>query len=285
MSGSVTRARLAVWVTTPPRRLPSWHSTESAAMAQNCVFCGATETTTEHVWPNWAAKRMSSVGLVDHWLHVVQDGEGDTDRSWPQKQFTLTVGAVCGTCNNGWMSNLEDRLKPFFEAAFDGKVTRLDALLQRDLAAWAVKTAMMAVAAQNPTESPFPASTYADLFANVEPPADMRLWVGAYSGAVSTAYAHTYVGDISIGDLDGDIRGGTVLFGPVLIQMLGSSIPGLAATGNMGSLPVHELWPYDADFDWEPSPGIDDKGLEPFANWFLDGNLDDGTQHRARQLP
>ena len=227
---------------------------------------------------------MSSVGPVDHWLHVVQDGESDTDRSWPQKQFTLTVGAVCGTCNNGWMSGLEGRLKRFFEAAFDGKVTRLDASLQRDLAAWALKTAMMAIAAESVT-SPFPASAYADLFANVEPPADMRLWVGAYSGAVSTAYAYKYAGDISTGEQRGEIWGGTVLFGPVLIQMLGSSIPGLATGATMDPLPVHGLWPYDRDFDWVPSPSIDDKGLEPFAKWFLDGNLDGGTQHQARQLP
>ena len=113
----------------------------------------------------------------------------------------------------------------------------------------------------------------------------MRLWIGAYSGAVSTAYAFKYAGDISIGNQQGDIWGGTVLFGPVLIQMLGSSIPGLAATGSMGTLPVHQLWPYDADFDWGPTPSIHDKGLEPFAKWFLDGNLVAGTQHQARQLP
>jgi hypothetical protein len=254
-------------------------------MARTCIFCGAAETTKEHVWPNWAARRMSSVGPVDHWLHVVQDGEGDTDRSWPQKQFTLTVGAVCGTCNNGWMSKLEGRLKPLFEAAFDGKVTRLGASMQRDLAAWALKTAMMAVAAENVTQSLFPASAYADLLANVEPPADMRLWVAAYSGAVSTAYAYKYAGDISIGDLEGDIWGGTVLFGPVLIQMLGSSIPGLVAGATMDPLPAHELWPCGSEFDWEPSPSIDDKGLEPFARCFLDGNLDGGAQRQARQLP
>lgn len=144
---------------------------------------------------------------------------------------------------------------------------------------------MMAVATENPTESPFPASAYANLFASVEPPADVRMWVGAYSGAVSTAYAYKYAGDISIGDQDGDIWGGTVLFGPVLIQMLGSSVSGLAATASMDPLPVRDLWPYNADFDWKPSPNIDDKGLAAFTQWFLDGNLDGGTRCRARQLP
>ena len=254
-------------------------------MARTCVFCGAAETTKEHVWPNWAARHMSAVGPVDHWLHVVQDGQDDKSRSWPQSQFTLTVGAVCGNCNNGWMSALEGRLKTFFEAALDRQVTPLDASLQRDLAAWALKTAMMAVAAESRTDTPFPESAYQHLFAHVEAPADMRMWVGAYSGAVCTAYAYKYGGAISVGELEGDVWGATVLFGPVLIQMIGSSIAGLADTATMHPFPVQQLWPYETKFDWEPSPSITDKDLEPFAGWFLDGILDDGTQHRAQQLP
>jgi hypothetical protein len=183
------------------------------------------------------------------------------------------------------MCDLESRLKPFFETALDGTSTLMDALLQRDLAAWALKTAMMVVAAQNPPQSPIPVSAYAHLFANTTPPAHTRMWISAYSGAVSTAYAYTYAGDIRIGDQDGDIWGGTVLFGPVLMQMLGSSIPGVVATASMKPLPVHDLWPYDADFTWEPSPSITDEGLESFATWFLDGNLDEATQRRARQRP
>jgi hypothetical protein len=32
--------------------------------------------------------------------------------------------------------------------------------------------------------------------------------------------------------------------------MVGSSIPGLADTATMDPFPFHDLWPYNADFDW-----------------------------------
>lgn len=254
-------------------------------MARRCVFCGRAETTKEHVWPNWAAKRMSDDGAVDHYLNVVQGTESSAERSWPMKQFTLTVGAVCGTCNNGWMGRLERRVKPFFEASFDGKGSPLDAGAQRDLAAWALKTAMMIVALEKPDEPAIPAEDYSHLYAHTEPPSDVRIWLGAYSGEISTAFAHTYAGDISAGDATGDIWGATIIFGPVIFQLLGSTIAGLAASAELNDPGVRQLWPYNADFRWEPSPGIDDAALPGFIDAFLAGSLGDDAVRRARQFP
>lgn len=257
-------------------------------MARHCVFCNAPGTTKEHVWPNWAAQRMSAEGPVSHFLNVVQEGGPDADRTWPQKQFTLTVGAVCGNCNNGWMGSLEGRTKSFFEAALDGKSGFLDAALQGDLAAWALKTAMMVVAQQKPAQSAIPADEYAHLYAQSEPSSAVRVWMAAYTGTISTALAHTYAGDVTIGDENqqqGDIWGGTIVFGSALFHLLGSNLPDLLASAQMSAPGVRQVWPYEQTFTWEPTPGFDDKQLPGFMDWFLAGHVASQASRRARRLP
>ena len=137
---------------------------------------------------------------MGHYLNVVQEGGADADRSWPQKQFTLTVGAVCGNCNNGWMGDLEGRVKPFFEAALDRKSSLLDTALQRDLASWALKTAMMVEAVHKPDKPGVLRDEYSHLFTHGQPSPRVRVWVAAYTGNISTAVGHSYALDEVLGE-------------------------------------------------------------------------------------
>ena len=168
-------------------------------MPRQCVFCNASGTTKEHIWPNWAARYMADEAPVRHHLNVVQEGETDADRSWPQKQFTLMIGAVCGNCNNGWMAALEGRVKPFFEAALDGQGSVLNTELQKDLAAWALKTAMMVERQQKPAQPGILSEEYPYLFTHGEPSPRVRIWMASYAGTISTAVGHMYALDATVG--------------------------------------------------------------------------------------
>ncbi len=55
----------------------------------------------------------------------------------------LPVKWLCATCNNGWMSMLENEAKPILESILDEKLKDIDAASQSTLACWAVKTAMV----------------------------------------------------------------------------------------------------------------------------------------------
>jgi hypothetical protein len=61
-----------------------------------------------------------------------------------QQGVGFTTRSVCATCNNEWMSKLESRAKPVLEPIVDGRQTSLDSVAQEIVAAWAVKTAMVA---------------------------------------------------------------------------------------------------------------------------------------------
>jgi hypothetical protein len=262
-------------------------------MARECVFCGAPAKSKEHIWPNWAARFMAAEGPANHHLNIVQAGEADSDRSWKQKQFLMTVRAVCATCNHGWMSALEGRLKPFFEEALQGQGQLLGEEFQRDLATWALKTAMMVECAQNPDKPAILPEECPHLFAHGEPSPRVRIWMAAYDGVVSTAVGHMWGLDFAAEqDPDparqhGEIWGGTVVFGPVVFQLLGSNVPGLLELAEMTTPDVHQLWPYDQPFTWEPTPGLGDGELPDFMDFFLTGLLALGGEspRRARKLP
>lgn len=257
-------------------------------MPRHCVFCSSPRTTKEHIWPNWAARHMSSEGPVRHYLNAVQEDQPHADRSWPQEQYTMTVGAVCGTCNNGWMAKLEGRVKPFFEAALNGTGVVVEADLQRDLAAWALKTLMMVESQQKPAQPVILPQEYQHLHAHGEPSSEVRTWMAAYAGAVSTAVGHIYALDVTAGEKNqrqGSLWGGTIVFGTVLFHLLGSDLPDLLDSAEMDVVGVHQLWPHADLFTWEPKPGLDDEALPNFMDWFLMGLLDEQPVRRARKLP
>jgi hypothetical protein len=78
---------------------------------------------------------------------VSNTGRMDAERggrhlgNWPTAR--LKVKWLCGSCNNGWMSRLENEAKPIVESILDGKLEDLDASVQSTLALWAVKTTMV----------------------------------------------------------------------------------------------------------------------------------------------
>ena len=61
---------------------------------------------------------------------------------WSLKQPELRVKRVCRTCNNGWMSRLENDVKPQLQPLFAGQTHTISYPAQATLSLWAVKTAM-----------------------------------------------------------------------------------------------------------------------------------------------
>src|SRR5664280_978873 len=114
-------------------------------MATTCVFCGASgKMTAEHVLPNWLA----NLGLTS------QPIDGGTGSGWlnrsPQfresgKPFQTKVKTVCATCNNGWMSELEQVANRILTPIIQGEDTAVSKEDQPVLAMWALKTTLVAM--------------------------------------------------------------------------------------------------------------------------------------------
>jgi len=75
-----------------------------------------------------------------------------------------------------------------------------------------------------------------------------------------------------------NIWGATVLFGPVVFQLFGSTIPELLDDVTMRVRGCHQLWPHFGSFTWAPHPALNDYELVGFA----DGLLNELLRHQRR---
>jgi len=98
------------------------------------MFCDGQASTKEDVWPSWLMKSIPDIkaGTME------ASRGGKTLESWKNLKPEQKVKYVCGCCNNGWMSQLENRVKPIIEALFSQEPVRLDNINQITLAQWSV---------------------------------------------------------------------------------------------------------------------------------------------------
>lgn len=99
-----------------------------------CIFCNNESGSEEHIWPAWV-HRYKKFGPLK-----MQEGTGPQVIADDPEQ---TVDTVCHTCNNTWMSQLEEKNIPSLKSMVDGKPIEIDPGRQRLLREWAVKTAII----------------------------------------------------------------------------------------------------------------------------------------------
>ena len=112
-------------------------------MTDTCVFCGSPGSLTrEHVFPNW----LSGIGLSAEEVTTRAGALNELGRAMgPTPPFTLTVREVCATCNNGWMHDLETTAKRVLSPLILGDMSEVGRADQASVAAWAQKTALIAM--------------------------------------------------------------------------------------------------------------------------------------------
>jgi hypothetical protein len=121
------------------------HGASEPGGGRRCIFCESEgPLTREDVIPRWVADILNDMEPGDpepEWrLHYTAGGLVERDRQHPTGDPTVIVRTVCERCNNGWMSELEERVKPIMEPMIRGQRVTLDVEQQLDVATWASKT-------------------------------------------------------------------------------------------------------------------------------------------------
>ncbi len=92
-----------------------------------CIFCNNESGSEEHLWAAWM-HRLLKFGPIR-----VQEGTGpETIDPDPEK----TINTVCHTCNNTWMSQLEEKNIPSLRPMLQNQPTMIDPGRQRLLTEW-----------------------------------------------------------------------------------------------------------------------------------------------------
>ncbi|MFE5586274.1 hypothetical protein [Kitasatospora sp. NPDC056531] len=168
---------------------------DNRSAPRRCFFCAVEgrTLTEEHVFPNWLRKRgINGVGTREF---VSPDGSTRLQTGGP---FNKTAKIVCGICNNGWMSALENEAKPLLETLFsatDASQVTLDDSAQLCLAKWAFKTAavLTQVDERAPTKPWFPQSARREFRKTGQLPSNTFICIGA--GSVSNRQLGLQLGE------------------------------------------------------------------------------------------
>lgn len=146
-----------------------------------CVFCGSDEPLTkEHLWSDWIRNMLSDRSEAT--AHT-RDVAGSID-SWKAPPFTAVVRCVCGPCNHGWMSAIENEVKPYLKPMIQGRQRILGTKAQAALAKWIFLKVLM-FDQWRKDDRVVPREHYASFYVEREPPPRARVMTAAYEGGTS----------------------------------------------------------------------------------------------------
>ena len=111
-----------------------------------CLFCRKALTkknaTNEHVMPRWVLREF---GIADRVISPAGWQRGKAPARRTHTWSRLLVSDVCADCNSGWLSDLENAVKPVIPSLATGEraVTMLTDEENLSLARWAAKTTFL----------------------------------------------------------------------------------------------------------------------------------------------
>ncbi len=205
--------------------------------------------------------------------------------SWRTARGKLPVKFVCTSCNSGWMSRLENRVKPIVEGLLSDNGVTFDSSDQTSLAMWAVKNAMV-FEVLRPAGTPwfFTDSERKDLRESLQIPPLTSVWI-----AKCVEFTGPYVSARDLGgyaEISGDpVRAFVITMGfgslaiQVLVGKLTSSIPQSSTiTGDLRPGPwdqvTIQIWPVQSErVAWPASMGLSGElELDAFSQRWTPGN-------------
>ncbi|MEY9883937.1 hypothetical protein [Bradyrhizobium sp. USDA 329] len=136
--------------------------------------------TKEDYWPRWYQKFNER-----RWkkaVHITSrpDDAGDVvikQRLRPGDPTESKLGRVCGECNNGWMSDLQNAAKPLITELLSGKWRDFSSDEQETLAAWATMFTMV-VEYKDPATVAISQEHRSEFCKSRKPPKLFKIWMG-----------------------------------------------------------------------------------------------------------
>jgi hypothetical protein len=237
-----------------------------------CGFCDNTDVTQEHIWADW----LRNVILDSRAQGGMKAFRAEIERagktiSFPKSDLEMTVGMPCGSCNNGWMSELENTVRPFMtDMVYRGERVLLSDERQCVLVHWAVKTAMVYEFTGHAEEPKYFTAEERRRFRETRSiPANLWIWLGRYDGILPV---HSLQLCGSANDAVPTVYSLTFTANFLAIQVFAHR----DAADDLGQYPratrsnrIVQLYPTPgAWINWPPSITIDDDALQILGNRF-----------------
>lgn len=240
---------------------------------RSCVFCDGRASTKEDAWPLWLMRLLGGTPAG----RIEAERGGQESLSWRAVKPELKVRFVFASCNNGWMSQLENRVKPIVEALFSEEPVTLDSGDQTALTVWSVKNAMIFEALRHNRPWFFVESERRALGETLQVTPRTSVWIAkcvGHGGAFCSASDLKGIAGVSANQVEVYIT--TMGFGPLAIQVLSGRLPEVVApnpsmTADQRPGPwdrvTLRIWPVQQErVVWPASIGLSGEvGLEAFS--------------------
>lgn len=240
---------------------------------RDCLFCDSPADTKEDGWPLWLLKRFEVSSKSEVEARVGNDAPRTYRSTRP-----LAVTCVCAKCNNGWMSDIENKAKVLLEPMFRGARVGLDHAACATLSVWGLKTAMVLERIETDGVVQYTRDECARLRQFSIVPARSRIWLAASLDDTQLYSAKTHHLDAEL-DRSASSHVSTLAFGTVVMQIytlrLGSTpSPDVRVTTDVRRGPWEEatsqLWPVTTSVaTWPPRVALNGvEGLDALAERF-----------------
>jgi hypothetical protein len=233
--------------------------------------------TREHVWPDWFRRFTGEIGVpFPHDQQTEVDGESERYKEWEAPPFSLTVRAFCAPCNNGWMSELEDRAKNLILPFFDSWGRSWHRRQQRDLATWALLRAIV-LDQTHPESAAIPPRVVEHLYRERRPPEELKIWLAACNPELVALYSYQGI-EFSRADAteppgESTVHIVTFTMGPLVFHLGGTVLDDFTYFDDIvfPQLDVVRLWPYSrGQLEFAPRRIMSGRTLEVFATAIYD---------------
>jgi hypothetical protein len=230
---------------------------------QTCIFCDRQAGSREHLWPAWIHRRLPKresirITFANRPIAISNNPE-------------ITVKTVCGACNGGWMSDLEERCIPVIGNLMQDISLPLDTSQQTLLATWTMKTAMVLDSTNTRDRSAFYAKSECEnLRLSSTIPDGTKVWIGRspFRGGLHAGGANVGI-VIPDGTEIGNVNVATLIVGHLALQVRTvHALPAYKDSANKVAPkpgPWNDLlvqaWPANSlDVTWPPRFTFTDRG-------------------------
>jgi len=147
----------------------------------------------EDVFPKWLIKRFKARGSVEHQASL----RAVPRIKRPVDSLRIVITSVCETCNNEWMSVLQNDAKPIITALLDSPTCTLDANDCEILALWAVMSTMVLETKNEPNVWRFSDLERCLFHQRQHIPPRTSVWISKWVDSPGPSYVGRILGDQS----------------------------------------------------------------------------------------
>jgi hypothetical protein len=231
-------------------------------MPQQCLFCPNPVDSAEHIFSDWILKDLKAATSIR-----VTIGRHS---AWV-KNPNVKVKCVCATCNNGWMSRVEESNKFAIRAMINDDPCGLTKRDQEKLSRWAMLKAMV-LDYCNPKRALFYTQTERESLKNSSSgiPDRTLVWMGRFSRKGFHVGGTDTLGEIEEIPKAGHGCVTTIVVGHLVMQVLTFHVIGQFASqqvnigckmGNWRSN-LLDIWPSTSLLRWPPDILFTERGSD-----------------------